>query len=33
MSKKKIMWTSADEIAMVIQREHIPDTGTYDTVK
>ena len=31
--KKKTIRPSADEIAMIMQMERIPDTGAYDTVK
>ena len=33
ISKTKTINPSADAIIMVIQREWIPDTGVYDTVK
>ena len=33
MSNTKRIRTSAESIAMLIQRECIPDTGAYDTVK
>ena len=32
ISKKKIIRPSADTISMMMQMEHMPDTGAYDTV-
>ena len=33
MSKTKIMRPSVDAISMIMQRERMPSTGYYDTVK
>ena len=32
ISKTKTMRPSADEIAMIMQRERVPDAGAYDTM-